>query len=110
MGAAVASEFKAWLLLYRSVRVAEILEGKIPELKGDASFRHAVVLAVGAHLANHGVDDGGIVHLGTLLKALTPELRVLFFKSLPVDLVSRLALHPAVRAVASKAVLDYVGR
>jgi hypothetical protein len=111
VGGGTAAEFVGWSKIYRSVRVAEILSGKLPTFpENDASFRYAVVLAVAGHVSKNGIDDDSIGHLGALLEAVTPELRVLLFKSLPANLVSRLAVHPAVKDVASKAVLDYVGR
>ncbi|MBI4348079.1 MAG: AAA family ATPase, partial [Elusimicrobia bacterium] len=111
VGGATASEFIGWAKVYRGVRVADILKGRLPKFpENDASFRYAVVLAVAGHIAKKGLDDGCIEHLGALLELVTPELRVLLFKSLPGKIVSRLAVHPAVRTVASKAVLDYVGR
>lgn len=110
VGAGPASELSGWLKVYRAVRVADILKGKIPVLEDkDASARYAIVLAVAAHLKREGLVNGDAEGVGKLLDNLTPELRVVFFKALPGELVSRLAAHPALRKAASRVVLDYVG-
>jgi hypothetical protein len=109
VGGGTASEFSGWSRIYRAIEVKKILAGILPTLlKDEASLRYAVVLAVAAHISRHKIEDCAIPHLAALLDAVTPELRVLLFKSLPPDLVSQLAAHPALRKVASKMVMAYV--
>ena len=110
VGAGTAVEFSAWSKLYRGVDVDEILAGKIPDFSdNDASLRYAVVLAVASRLEKSGLTDIEMRGLAALLDAVTPELRVLLFKSLPAPLVARLSIHPALRKAAAQLVLDYVG-
>ena len=110
VGQGAASEFSGWCRIYRAIEVKAILAGKLPPLPpNDASVRYAAVLAVASHISRNDIADDAVPHLGTLLDAVTPELRVLMFKSLPPRLVSRLAAHPALRNMASKLVMAYVG-
>ena len=110
VGQGAASEFSGWCRIYRAIEVKEILAGKLPALPpNDASVRYATILAVASHISRNDIADDAVPHLGSLLEAVTPELRVLMFKSLPSKLVSRLAAHPALRNMASKMVMAYVG-
>jgi len=110
VGGGAASEFTAWSKLFRSVNVEDILAGKLPKFaEAEASLRYAVVLAVASHIDRNGVTERQMPGLAGLLEDLTPELRVLLFKSLPVAQVSKLSAHPALRKTAARLVLDYVG-
>jgi len=110
VGAGTAAEFSAWVRLYRDVDVSKILKGKIPSFeKKAASFRYAVVLAVANYIEKHTLEERQYQAVGTLLEAVTPELRVLLLKSIPAKMVSKIAAHPAIREAASKVVLDYLG-
>ena len=110
VGAGTAAEFASWAKLYRGVDVDEILAGKIPSFSdNDVSLRYAVVLAVAARLEKSGLAHSDAEGLADLLEAITPELRVLLFKSLPAKLVAELAIYPILRNAASQMVLDYVG-
>ena len=110
VGGGTAAEFAAWSKLYRGVDVDAILAGKIPAFSDkDASLRYAVVLAVASRLEKSGLTDDEMKGLAALLDAVTPELRVLLFKSLPAELVARLSVHPALRKAAARLVIDYVG-
>lgn len=110
VGGGTAAEFAAWAKLYRGVDVDAILAGKIPSFSGnDASLRYAVVLAVAARLEKSGLADVQMKGMAALLEAITPELRVLLFQRLPRELAAQLTVHPALRKLAAKLVLDYVG-
>lgn len=110
VGPGTAAEFLAWSKVYRNINVRDIFKGKLPEFKPeDASLRYAVVLAVANHLRRQGFTEDDGPHLASLLNAVTPELRVLLFKSLPNELVKKIAIHPALRSIASQLVLSYVG-
>ena len=110
VGGPAAAEFAAWIQLYRSINPEQVLAGKLPKSGGkDASLRYAVVLAVANHIDKHGIVESQMPGLAGLLEYVTPELRVLLFKSLPPEQVAKLAAHPALRKTASKLVLDYVG-
>jgi MoxR-like ATPase len=110
VGASAASEFAAWSKLYRTVKVDDVLDGKLPKFSDkDASLRYAVVLAVAARIVRSGITEPQTAGLAALLEAVTPELRVLLFKSLPAEIVAQLSAHPALRKTAAKLVLDYVG-
>lgn len=110
VGGPAAAEFSAWTKLYRSIDVEKVLDGKIPKFGNkDASLRYAVVLAVASHIDRNGIVETQMAGLAGLLESVTPELRVLLFKSLPPEQVSKLSAHPALRQTAAKLVLDYVG-
>ncbi|PIP84932.1 MAG: ATPase [Elusimicrobia bacterium CG_4_9_14_3_um_filter_62_55] len=110
VGGGTASEFVAWVKLYRDVEVERIVNGEIPNFeKRAASFRYAVVLSVASYIEKNRLTESNFQAIGDLLKAVTPELRVLLLKSVPANMVAQLAAHPAVREAASKVVMDYLG-
>jgi MoxR-like ATPase len=110
VGGSTAGEFAGWSKMFRSVRVEEILAGRLPAFpEKDASFRYAVVLAVAAHITAKGLPEGQGSGLAALLGAVTPELRVLFFRNIPSEEATRLAACPQVRDITSKMVAAYVG-
>lgn len=110
VGDSTAAEFSAWAKLYRTVDVEAILAGKTPDFKDkEASFRYAVVLAVACRIDAKGIAERCYDGLAGLLDAVTPELRVLLWKSLSPGVIGQLVAHPSFKAQARKVVGAYMG-
>lgn len=104
VGRSAAQEYVVWQNVYKSVDPEKVFAGEMPSFEGkDQSFKYAVALAVAFALKKR---KGGIKkaeeHIANFLGILTPELRVIVLRQLPLPMMESMAKHPAFKQRVSE--------
>ena len=91
VGIGAATEYDAWMKVYRKIDVEKILDkGEIPDLQSkDASVKYALVLSI-AGLVRNNKEKGREDNLAKFLKAVPTEFQVLFFKNITTQKIQKL--------------------
>jgi len=94
VGIGAATEFYAWMKVYRSIDVDAILtKGEIPDIASkDASVKYALVLNISGQVRNNK-EKGKESNLAKFLKVVPTEFQVLFFKNITVQKIQKLLLN-----------------
>ena len=104
VGRGAAQEYIVWQNVYKAVDPEAVFAGQMPNFDGkDQSFKYAVTLAVAFALKKR---KGGIKkaeeHIANFLGIITPELRVIALRQLPLPMMEAMAKHPAFKKNVSE--------
>jgi len=112
IGMSMADRFCKYLEIYRKVKAAEIIAGKVKLdfcKQAEPSFIYAAIFAVASYLSNATVPDEHLDNIVSFIASpgIGPEYQILFFRQLhsrAANLFDRLKALPEFRNLAGKIV------
>lgn len=105
VGDVVAIEYRAWLGIYKNVKVEDIiLKGELPNLTNlehgkEKSFMYAIAMSVAHYIKNRGSIDGLESNISKFVSSLSPELRVAWSKQIPISKLIILTKHSSFKSI-----------
>lgn len=101
VGKIVGIEYRAWATVYKNVNVENIvLKGQLPDYSTfkngkEKSFIYAISTAVAHYVKKRKNFDGIEDNIAKFFSSLDPEMKIVFCKQIPADLLANMMKHKA---------------